>query len=172
MDLPSGWSRNRILAVSDLAPRRGGYPCLITSQPARIERLVEAIGSNGNMTNAAGTAGIPRRTVYKWIERGEAALEDAKLRAEDADAEGDLLSHVAGTERPYAEMVLRIAEARAAFQNQALAVIRASSVTSWQAAAWLLERTFPDQYALHTSRFVSEEDKGAAVRIVDDVSSE
>jgi hypothetical protein len=43
-----------------------------------------------------------------------------------------------------------IKRARGERTQEALAIIRKAAIKSWQAAAWYLERTFPDQYGLKT----------------------
>ncbi len=44
----------------------------------------------------------------------------------------------------------KVKRARGERTLEALKVIRGAAIKSWQAAAWFLERTFPDQYGLKT----------------------
>ena len=90
------------------------------------EEIARLVRGGTPVTGAAQTAGIGRSTFYLWMERGEStAAQDAPYRKfreaiEKARAEGEAL------------LVQRI-------QN-------AAAKGSWQAAAYLLERRYSDNW--------------------------
>jgi hypothetical protein len=92
----------------------------------RVEQMLRA----GNYVEVAcAAAGVGRRTFYEWLSRGEeetiGLYKDFHDRVDHAKAEG---------------------EAR----NVAL-VAKAAS-TSWQAAAWMLERQYPERWGRPSQR--------------------
>lgn len=55
-----------------------------------------------------------------------------------------------------------IKRARGERTREALMVIRKAALKSWQAAAWYLERTFPDQYGLKAQLTLPPQDEESA----------
>ena len=112
------------------APRRPrGRPAKLTPDAiAQIESLLRA-GATADV--AAQAAGVSRSSFYSWLKQGERAragspARDLRDRVERARAEGETV------------LVARIAGA--------------ASKGSWQAAAWLLERRFPERWMKPTER--------------------
>lgn len=114
-------------------------------QPAKLtrevqERIVQVIRAGGSHELAAAVAGVSERSLYAWLERGtRRGRRDATYRA------------------------LRNAVERARAEHEGILVAqlsRAASKGSWRAAAWLLERRFPERWARAADR--------ADVRDVDD----
>ena len=87
------------------------------------EIVVQAISLGASYEIAAQYAGIRRETVWRWLKRGENERQ--------------------GRFRTFANAV-RAAEGKCAVQ--ALAAIKSAAKDSWQAAAWLMERRYADQY--------------------------
>ena len=75
--------------------------------------------------DAARASGLGARTLAEWRARG---------RTEPGGI--------------HARLVERLEVAEANFEKTHLETIAAASKRSWQAAAWLLERTRPEKYAL------------------------
>lgn len=71
---------------------------------------------------AAGALGITQTTLYRWIQQGRAGV------------------------KPYCDLQEAIEIAESQFIVDSLAVIRQAGEKSWQAIAWILERTHPDQF--------------------------
>lgn len=85
--------------------------------------VVQAISTGNTRDTAAAYAGIRRTTLYEWLARGRAATE--------------------GVYRDFADAVEK-AEADAVVISVAL--IRSAAQKNWQAAAWWLERRYPDEW--------------------------
>ena len=62
-------------------------------------------------------------TYYSWMKRGE---------------EG---------EKPFVNFLNAVKEAQAVAEEKALSVISEAQLETWQAAAWLLERRYPEDWA-------------------------
>ncbi len=97
--------------------------------PTVHEIIVLALASGCYRETAAQHAGIGVSTFYRWMEQGEADVEQNK-------------------NTPHRELWEAINKAEADAEVQAVALIRKAAMQprSWQAAAWLLERKKPDQW--------------------------
>lgn len=105
---------------------RGGAASKLT--PEAQDRICLLLKTGASAETAAEAAGIAPRTLRLWMARGDPSRE------RKADA-------------PYREF--RAAVERAEVEVEAILVGRinqASAKGSWQAAAWLLERKWPDRY--------------------------
>ena len=93
--------------------------------PDTQAKIIEAIKLGSTKTLAASYAGISRRTFYNWMEKGEEQKTGIYRDFLDAldQAEGERVARW-------------------------LAIINKAAPKSWPAAAWLLERTRPDDYSL------------------------
>jgi transposase len=104
---------------------RAGRPSqLATLTPDDFAKLEGVIRAGASVEVAGQTIGVSRATIYDWLKRGE--------------------SEEVGPHRDFYDRVQR---ARA--ESEAGLVARIASVAgkgSWQAAAWLLERQFPDRW--------------------------
>lgn len=105
-----------------MAPR-GSRPRKLSLETTA--RFTRAIKLGCTVDAAADYAGVHRTTVWAWMRGGR---------------EGKSPAHVA-----FAEAVDK---AMADFRVAALARIHLASNDWWQAAAWLLERRFPEEFAL------------------------
>lgn len=74
----------------------------------------------------AGSVGISRQTLWEWISRGEAAEP------------GD---------EPFVTFLTRFKKAQADFCQARFGTILEHSEKTWTAAAWMLERLYPDEYS-------------------------
>jgi hypothetical protein len=84
--------------------------------------MVEAIEAGNYASTAAESVGIGRSTHYEWMSKGEEGIE------------------------PYAGYTDAIKKAEANAQMQALSVVKNAMADNWQAAAWYLERKFPELF--------------------------
>ncbi len=101
------------------------YPSKFT--PEVRERIVRLIAAGNPAVVAAEAAGVAERTFYAWLERGQQTGKAA---------------------RPYREFRAAVQAARA--EGEAILVTRiakAATNGSWGAAAWLLERRWPERWA-------------------------
>jgi hypothetical protein len=105
-----------------------GRPTKLT--PELQTALIKALSSGAFIEAACEYVGIAPATYYSWI---------AKANAENAEPE-------------YVEFMEAVKGARAAVTlRMAGRVLEAADDGSWQAGAWWLERSFPDQYGRRTN---------------------
>jgi transposase len=105
--------------------------------PTKLTRAVERdiarlVRAGIPYPTAATLVGIGERTIYRWLERGH---EPGRANA---------------MHRRFRAVIER-ARAEAQFDIFSRMVL-ASQRGSWKAAAWLLERQYPDRYHLPTIR--------------------
>lgn len=112
-------------------------------------RIINALRAGNYVETASHLAGVGRASVYRWIERGRAALE-----REEA---GDTLTE---DEERYAVFAQEVEEARAAAMARNVTLVNTAAQTTWQAAAWWLERTNPQMWGRHLRAEVSGPEQG------------
>lgn len=112
-------------ARSGSRKRRVGEPSITAAQR---KKLLDTIRLGVNKDDAAKLAGIPRRTFFEWLEKGKQPDAPAGYRKFFEDVEVALIQ----------------------VEQKRLGVIDRASAEEWQAAAWLLERKFPDRYGRRT----------------------
>lgn len=104
--------------------------------PKLQERIVGFVRAGAYVETAAAAAGISKETLYSWLRRG------------------------AADEVPFAAFAEAVEEAQALAEMRDLALIGKAAETEWTAAAWRLERKFPDRYGRRTKHEVSGLDGG------------
>ena len=105
-----------------------GRPTKLT--PELQADLVRALASGAYIEAACQYVGIAPQTYYGWI---------AKAKADDSEPE-------------YLEFMEAVEKARSAVTlRMAGRVLAAADDGSWQAGAWWLERSHPDQYGRRTN---------------------
>ena len=105
---------------------RGRRPPRLDS-PA-VQHLLAALKAGAYVQTAAQAAGLGERTVYRWLERGQAEEQE-------------------GTQGDYWQLWQAIETARFIAQSKALGAIQAAAERGqWRAAAWWLERAHPRQW--------------------------
>lgn len=111
-----------------LTPVRGkkkmGRPTILTPEVER--EIVEAIERGNYLKDACDLAGVSDTAVQEWITKGTRDLAE-------------------GVDSPYASFAVSLKKARARVGDLCLRDIR-DRVKQWQAAAWFLERTRPQQF--------------------------
>lgn len=100
----------------------GRKPSLTTEVLATI---VGVIGGGGSLSSAARAAGIGKSTLSRWLALGKAA----------------------GAQRCYKDLVTAIDKAEAQLEVTLCKRISDASEHDWKAAAWMLERRFPERWA-------------------------
>jgi hypothetical protein len=98
------------------------------------------------------------------MERGERAVEDAilfevlgrkalvalgaerKVRIPARASRAQVVDRLSTAEEPYLEFYAACTQAMAYAEAEKLAIIDKAAVTQWQAAAWHLERMYPDRF--------------------------
>lgn len=102
-----------------------GRPTKFT--PETRAQILRALRRGAYRIHAAHFARIHYATLNDWVNTGEADL-------------------AAGEDTEHARFVVDIKEAEAAPMLKDLAVIEVASAKSWQAAAWRLERRWPNLF--------------------------
>jgi hypothetical protein len=102
------------------------------------EQLTSILRAGNYVTVACRAVGVSRDTFVSWMRRGVSELE--------ADA-------------PFREFRARVQRARAEGEVRNVAQIAKAAAESWQAAAWLLERQYPDRWGRPTTRPVVAPDE-------------
>lgn len=105
------------------------------------EAIVRALQAGAFLKDAAQAAGVTETTVHNWLARGRLQLNE----------NGERLKDIANADLPFLEFFESVEKSRAEAVIFNLAIIRqAASKGHWQAAAWYLERTRPDEYGRRT----------------------
>lgn len=98
--------------------------------PDVLDRLVNALRAGAYREQAALHAGISVATFYRWMKEGEAA-EAEEIPASESRAR---------------EIREAVQNAEASGELHLLAIIKEQAPKSWQAAAWILERKYPNKW--------------------------
>lgn len=110
-------------AKTKATPRKIGRPTKFT--PKVRELILSAVREGNYIETAAQSAGINKDTFYSWMVKGETSCAP----------------------KEFSDFSEAIKRARAEAEIQALAVIQvAANRGIWQAAAWYLERSYPDRF--------------------------
>jgi len=130
--------------------------------PAMINELCSLISQGFTRKGACAAVGIDESTLYDWITKGEDAL--AKER------KGGKNGKLGENAQLYANFVREFTKAQVMFKRLHLANIKKHSAHSWQSSAWLLERTFPEEYG-RTKQDVEISGKdGGPVNVAEEVN--
>lgn len=116
----------------------GGRPTVLTEGVKGV--LLAAIAKGMAFDHSAELAGISSRTFCHWRRLGR-------------------MDEEAGNDTEYSALLRSIKGARARFVEEALERISLAGRAQWQAAAWTLERLFPEHFAsdrLELRRIVKE----------------
>lgn len=119
--------------------------------PETQQAIVNALNSGNWLETAASYAGIAPATLYNWLERGRNERERI-----DAGADYD------DDEIVYVEFLEAVEKARSQAQVRAVGLIQKAAIDgTWQAAAWFLERSNPQQWGRYQRMEVTGKDGGA-----------
>ena len=110
---------------------RLGRPTKFTAEVRK--KVLWALRLGNYRKTAAEYAGISERTLCVWVARGE---------------QGE-----AGEYREFLDQVL---EAEQTAEVRALGVIHQAATKDWKAAAWFLERKFPERYCVRAAVYLEK----------------
>lgn len=105
--------------------------------PTIQEQIVKAIRAGNYIETASAYAGINKSTLYDWLKRGEREKQRVaknpkyKIRKDEA---------------PFVDFSNAVQKALADAEIRDVATIVKASTEHWQAAAWRLERKYPDRW--------------------------
>lgn len=125
------FSRLHYLHTFDRGDRQ--MKCKLTQD--LIARAAELYRRGCKQQDIYTALGIPERTWFSWLERGR----DGK--------------------QPYVALVDALEQAKVDRLMNLLAIIEQAAPKQWQAAAWLLEREWPDRYARPEVRLKLKQDE-------------
>lgn len=120
-----------------------GRPTKLT--PQTQAKIVQAIVGGNDITVAAAYAGIHKAQFYRWLEKGEQQQQGIYRAFRDA---------------------IEKAQADAETRNVAL-IAKAAQEGTWTAAAWWLERKYPERWGRKERHEVTGKDgKDLVIRVV------
>jgi hypothetical protein len=102
-----------------------------------IEKLTQALRSGNDIETASHFAGTSVTNVYRWLEIGKFEAEKLAIGEKPEPANSSYLEFWEELRKARADAIVRnVAYIQTAAKNG-----------SWQAAAWWLERSVPENYA-------------------------
>jgi hypothetical protein len=108
-----------------------------------IDKIAGIIASGNYVKTACDIVGISETTYYDWMQKGKAG------------------------KKPYAKLSEAIKKAEAVAEAKRVQTILEASEEQWQAAAWYLERRYPDRWGKKVNV-----DGNLGVQIVDDIEDD
>jgi hypothetical protein len=108
------------------------------------ERILQAVQAGNYLDTAAQYAGVDGSTMRRWVQKGEAP----------------------NAPEPYRSFCTALKSARAAAEVRSVALInQAAGNGTWQAAAWYLERSYPDRWGRTRVEITGSADHAAPIRV-------
>lgn len=101
----------------------------------KIKQIVEAVRAGNFIETAAAFAGLSKQTLYNWLKEGMRE-RDRRENGEEPDRTKDM----------YVKFSIDIEQAMAEAEMRDVEIITKAAEQQWQAAAWRLERKFPDRW--------------------------
>lgn len=141
-----------------------GRPTKLTSEVQH--RIVQAIQAGNYMETAAAYAGINKTTLYDWLRRG--AREKERL-------EKNSRARMRKAEAPYVKFSNAVEKALAEAEMRDVMIIGKAAAEQWQAAAWRLERKFPQRWGRRVAIEDAEKrdsSKGAIAKLMQHLREE
>lgn len=100
------------------------------------DELVTYIKAGNYIETACALVGISKNTVYDWLKRGSRAIEESHKTGKK----------IPKREQPYAEFSDAVKKAMAFSEAKDLMTISEHAKHDWKAAAWRLERKYPNRW--------------------------
>lgn len=122
---------------------RGGRPSLLT--PELIAEVATFLPRALYTSTVCGVLGISRQSWYYWMRRGEKESRRLERRPDAVPRESEAI---------YLEFFVAVRRSLAEAAIEAVAVIREAAHTHWQAAAWLLERRYPERWSIQRRELI------------------
>lgn len=112
-----------------------GRKTLLT--PELQQAICDNITAGLNQEDAAEYAGVPLRTFYNWLQRGE---REEKRLAQSPGAKPQ------PREAIFLQFWQAVKKARLDFKRTQIRNVKQAALQHWQASAWLLERRWPKEF--------------------------
>jgi len=107
-----------------------------TLDDPKVQLLLQALTGGNYIEVACSYAGLAPSTVHRWMERGRAEKQSQELGNKPDPIETQYIDLCNAVEKARATAVLR----------NVTIIQQAAGNGQWQAAAWWLERSMPNQY--------------------------
>lgn len=124
-----------------------GRPIKLTKELEK--KITDVIRAGNYIETAAAFAGIHKSTLYDWLKRGERE----KQRVHGTNRK------ISNKEQPFVDFSDAVEKALAEAEIRDVMRISEASKTDWKAAAWRLERKFPDKWGRKTIHLVNKEEQ-------------
>jgi hypothetical protein len=160
------------------AKRPAHRPLQLTE--AKIKKIAEAAEEGKPRRLQAAAAGVSRRTLQVWLEKGQPIVPtdesgkpiDGAVPEYPRDLYGKLAAEMESAEAWYEQKLLEHIEGAASatkkFYDKDGKLVSEVDAGQWQAAAWILERRNPDEYAKTERSKVELTGKdGGAVEVIE-----
>ncbi|WP_373896370.1 hypothetical protein [Virgibacillus sp. CBA3643] len=132
---------------------KGGRPEKLT--PEIEQEIIKVVRSGNYVETACAYVGINKTTFYDWLKRG-AREKDRLAKNHKARMKKD--------EKKYVEFSNAIEKALAYAEIRDVAIIGQAAEDNWTAAAWRLERKFPDKWGRKDKQSIEHSGKdGGAI---------
>lgn len=131
--------------------RVGGHGRKPKLSEENIKRICRLIREGNYDTTVLAIMGISQDTWYRWLREGEEIADDETgmydFIFDDSLPPADgAIARDRETLRLQLQFYVEIVKARAQAEANMLRRINTASQTQWQAAAWFLERKFPERW--------------------------
>lgn len=125
------------------------------------KEIINMVKAGNFLETAAAFAGVDVSTIRRWIKRGERELQRI-----DENSGGR--AKIRKAEQKYVEFCTAIKKAKAESEIRDLLLIGNAAKEDWKAAAWRLERKYPERYGRTERHELTGKDGGPIE--VDEVS--
>lgn len=105
--------------------------------PELQNKICDAIRMGNYIETAAAYAGVNKTTLYDWLKRG--ARERERVEKNPS-------AKIKKSEAPFVEFSNAVEKALADAEVRDVLIIANAAKENWQAAAWRLERKFPERW--------------------------
>lgn len=103
-----------------------------------VIEICKSVRAGCSHKDAAILSGVSESTYYRWLDPKDTTLPDIKKQ----------------------EFRERIKKAELQCKAKLIRIIHKSAKTTWQSAAWLLERRYPEEYGVRQDKWQTKEDDG------------
>ena len=114
---------------------KGGRPTMLNEETQH--KIVTAIKEGNYIETASAYAGIDKSTLYDWLKRGE--REKQRIKSDNS-------AKIKKDEAKFVQFSNAVQKALAESEMRDVSVIGKAAENQWQAAAWRLERKFPEKW--------------------------
>jgi hypothetical protein len=108
-----------------------------TLTPELVKEISDTLRICATMADTASYLGVPYGTMQSWIRKGNEVAQEAEVSGRE----------LTDNEHLFVSLSVEVEKARAEARIRAVGKIRTAMDGNWQAAAWYLERSKPDEWA-------------------------